>query len=115
MTRRKVDDPRKTGKLVLNEDALVWPLTVRRWENGDRFQPFGMKGRQKVKDHLTNRKVPSARKKSALVVEDNLNRIVAVLFPPEEDRREPGTIADFVKCDANTNNVLEIKTAGSDS
>ncbi len=109
------DDPENPAKLVLDEDALQWPVTVRRWKNGDRFQPFGMEGRQKVKDHLTNRKVPSARKKSALVLEDNRSRIVAVLFPPEVPREEPGTIADFVKCDANTNKALEIKRAGSDS
>ncbi|WP_462248121.1 tRNA lysidine(34) synthetase TilS [Ekhidna sp.] len=50
-------------------DAIEFPLRVRRWEKGDRFQPLGMKGEKKVSDFLIDEKVPLSVKKSVLVVE----------------------------------------------
>ena len=35
---------------LLDEDKLVYPLTLRRWQEGDSFIPFGMIGRKKVSD-----------------------------------------------------------------
>lgn len=37
-------------------DKLHFPLTLRRWQQGDWFIPFGMKGRKKVSDYFTDRK-----------------------------------------------------------
>lgn len=37
-------------------DKLRFPLTLRRWQQGDWFIPFGMKGRKKVSDYFTDRK-----------------------------------------------------------
>lgn len=100
-------DPDFDRALYLDTEAINWPLTLRLWEAGDRFQPLGMKGTQKVKDHLTNRKISASRKSSARVVEDRKRNIIAVLFPPDE-QKPPGTIADFCKCDMNTKEVLQI-------
>jgi tRNA(Ile)-lysidine synthase len=41
----------------LDADRISGPLTVRRWQTGDRFQPLGMNGRQSVGNFLTNQKV----------------------------------------------------------
>lgn len=37
-------------------EKLRFPLTLRRWQQGDWFIPFGMKGRKKVSDYFTDRK-----------------------------------------------------------
>ncbi len=42
----------------LDRDCLRFPLKVRNPMPGDRFVPLGMKGRQKLKKYLINRKVP---------------------------------------------------------
>ncbi|OIP92107.1 MAG: tRNA lysidine(34) synthetase TilS [Syntrophobacteraceae bacterium CG2_30_61_12] len=43
----------------MDEACLRWPLTVRTWEPGDRFQPLGMRGRtKKLQDLFTDLKVP---------------------------------------------------------
>ncbi|MDX1488747.1 MAG: tRNA lysidine(34) synthetase TilS, partial [Acidiferrobacterales bacterium] len=39
-------------------DRLAFPLTVRRWKPGDRFQPLGLGGSKLVSDYLTDAKVP---------------------------------------------------------
>ena len=38
-------------------DKLNFPLTLRKWEQGDRFTPFGMKGKKLVSDFLIDEKV----------------------------------------------------------
>lgn len=46
-------------------DQLRFPLTLRRWQQGDRFVPFGMKGSKKVSDYFTNRKFSRFDKENA--------------------------------------------------
>ncbi|MFQ5572580.1 MAG: tRNA lysidine(34) synthetase TilS [Rhodothermales bacterium] len=48
--------------VVVDADALEFPLRIRRWQSGDRFQPMGMEGTKKVSDFLTDQKVPSHRR-----------------------------------------------------
>ncbi|MBS1520375.1 MAG: tRNA lysidine(34) synthetase TilS [Bacteroidetes bacterium] len=39
-------------------DLLIYPLTLRHWEEGDHFHPLGMKTRQKLSDFFVHQKVP---------------------------------------------------------
>lgn len=48
-------DPAKTAA-ALDFDQLQFPLKLRRWKNGDRFYPFGMKGAKKLSDYFVDRK-----------------------------------------------------------
>jgi tRNA(Ile)-lysidine synthase len=95
--------------LYLDADKLSWPVTVRRWQAGDQFQPLGMKGHQNVSDHLTNRKISASRKKEALVIESFDKTICAIIFPPIQNQSPPGTISDQCKCTADTQECLEIR------
>jgi tRNA(Ile)-lysidine synthase len=48
---------------IVPRTLLIWPLKVRVWQEGDTFQPFGMKGKhQKVSDFLVNMKLSVAEK-----------------------------------------------------
>ena len=48
--------PRNKDTACLDADKLHLPLSLRLWQQGDSFVPFGMKGRKKVSDYLTDRK-----------------------------------------------------------
>lgn len=51
------------GKQVkLDADGLQFPLQLRSWEQGDKFQPLGMKGRKKISDLYTQHKIPEPYK-----------------------------------------------------
>ena len=52
----------------LDEQKLVYPLTLRRWQEGDSFIPFGMMGRKKVSDLLTDRKMSVVEKNRQFVL-----------------------------------------------
>ncbi|SMO66948.1 tRNA lysidine(34) synthetase TilS [Fodinibius sediminis] len=103
------DDLTDPDILCLDPDKMEWPLRLRRWKDGDRFQPLGMEGHQLVSDHLTNRKVPSAHKRKALVIESFEETICAVIFPPVKNGTSIGMISEQVKLDAGEARCLKIR------
>ena len=42
--------------LLIDAELLKFPLTIRRWQTGDYFYPFGTKGRKKVSDFFIDNK-----------------------------------------------------------
>ena len=60
--------PRDRNTACFDADKLKQPLTVRRCRQGDAFVPFGMTGRKKVSDYLTDRKFSLSRKEQQWVL-----------------------------------------------
>lgn len=91
------DIPRDPTTIVMDEEALDFPLILRRWKAGDRFQPLGMRGQKKVSDLLTDKKIPLHRKKQTWVLISG-DRIVWVagLRTDEDHRITPGTRRVFL-------------------
>ncbi len=52
----------------VDADKLRFPLTLRRWHEGDRFIPFGLMGSKKVSDYLVDHKVSMAEKQRQFVL-----------------------------------------------
>jgi len=50
--------PRSRGTAALDADKLQFPLTLRRWQEGDWFMPLGLKGKKHLSDFLIDQKVP---------------------------------------------------------
>lgn len=50
-------------------DTLEFPLLLRNWREGDRFQPFGMSGTKKVSDYWIDQKMSMPEKARQLVLE----------------------------------------------
>jgi len=50
--------PRSRSTAALDIDKLRFPLTLRRWQEGDWFMPLGMKGKKHLSDFLIDQKVP---------------------------------------------------------
>ncbi|MDR0976349.1 MAG: tRNA lysidine(34) synthetase TilS [Prevotellaceae bacterium] len=61
---------------MLDADSFTPPLTLRRWKQGDRFVPLGMKGEKLVSDYLTDRKCSLPERERQQVVCDADGRIV---------------------------------------
>ena len=54
---------------MLDFGQLKFPLCVRKIRNGDRFQPFGMKGSKLVSDFLTNKHLSRSEKEKTFLIE----------------------------------------------
>ncbi|WP_396596075.1 tRNA lysidine(34) synthetase TilS [Dokdonia sp. R86516] len=44
-------------EIVVDATKLTFPLTIRKWEEGDFFYPFGMRGKKKLSKYLKDEKV----------------------------------------------------------
>ncbi|KEO74933.1 tRNA lysidine(34) synthetase TilS [Anditalea andensis] len=53
---------------MLDMDNLTFPLMIRKWEEGDRFIPLGMKNFKKVSDFLIDLKIPLIHKQNVKVL-----------------------------------------------
>ena len=62
--------------VCLDADKVVFPLTIRYAEEGDRFIPLGMNGSKLVSDYLTDRKKSLYDKRRQLVVTDSRGEIL---------------------------------------
>ena len=54
--------PREKGTACFDADKLDGTISYRKWRTGDTFIPFGMKGKKKVSDYLTDRKFSISQK-----------------------------------------------------
>ncbi len=52
----------------LDPDILEFPLILRKWKTGDWFIPYGMKGRKKISDLLTDLKMNVLEKEKIMVL-----------------------------------------------
>jgi tRNA(Ile)-lysidine synthase len=70
----------KSNKNVefFNFSKLTFPLKLRKWKNGDKIRPLGMKGNKKVSDILIDSKISILEKENIYVLESN-NDIVWVI------------------------------------
>lgn len=98
----------KKGRLQLDADKLSWPVTVRRWKEGDRIQCLGMKGSKKIADLLTDKKINSLQKREAILIESFDGIISAVIFPHPAFDGQWGIISEQVKCDYETSRIIQI-------
>lgn len=60
----------KQNKAILHcdIDKLAFPLTLRRWKEGDWFVPFGMKGKKKLSDFFSDNKFSIFQKEETWVL-----------------------------------------------
>ena len=70
---------------VLDAAQIRFPLVIRPVQQGDRFQPFGMKGSKLISDYLTDRKCSLFDKRRQLVVTDADNKILWLVNERPDD------------------------------
>ncbi|GLI34465.1 tRNA lysidine(34) synthetase TilS [Desulforhabdus amnigena] len=55
--------PTSPHSVRLDADKVKWPLTLRTWQPGDRFQPMGLAGSKKLQDFFMDKKIPREQRK----------------------------------------------------
>ncbi|GAB2629021.1 tRNA lysidine(34) synthetase TilS [Emticicia sediminis] len=54
--------------LFADFDKIMFPITLRTWQEGDWFIPLGMKGKKKISDFLIDKKIPLNLKKNIFLL-----------------------------------------------
>jgi tRNA(Ile)-lysidine synthase len=79
--------PDGTEAILVDAAVLQFPLTVRHWQEGDVFQPFGMAGkRQKLQDFYTNQKMLRGEKDRMWLLVNGDGAIIWVMGMRLDDR-----------------------------
>lgn len=84
----------------LDKDKITFPLIVRNWKKGDRFQPLGMKGKKLLSDYFTDGQFSLKQKEEARLL-CNSNGDIIWLIRERIDHR--------YRITENTNTVLQIR------
>lgn len=85
-------------KAKIDFKKLKFPLTIRKWQTGDKIKPLGMKGTKKISDILIDKKLSKIQKKKTWVVvsENNVVWVSGLV------------ISDDYKLTENTKKVYEM-------
>ncbi|MFN3753864.1 tRNA lysidine(34) synthetase TilS [Flavobacterium sp.] len=84
--------------IFVDEDKLQFPLTIRRWQEGDVFQPFGMTGKKKLSKYFKDEKFSLLEKANIwLLCSDD--KIVWIVGKRQDER---------FKITASTTKILKI-------
>ncbi len=92
--------PRSRSTAALDMDKLKFPLTLRRWQEGDSFMPLGLKGKKHLSDFLIDQKVPLNLKDDVRVLTSADGKICWVVGFRVDDR---------FKVDEETTRVLAVQ------
>ena len=57
------------GEIILDASRLKFPFIARRWRQGDRMIPFGMRGKKKISDIFADLKYGHKEKNDAILIE----------------------------------------------
>lgn len=60
--------PQEKQTACFDADKLNEEICCRKWQTGDTFVPFGMKGKKKISDYLTDRKFSISQKERQWVL-----------------------------------------------
>ena len=84
--------------IAVDVSKLTFPLVLRKWQQGDYFQPFGMRGRKKVSDFFNDLKIPTHLKSHIYLLESNKEVVWIVGY----------RMCDGIKITNNTQEILKI-------
>ncbi|MDT0676221.1 tRNA lysidine(34) synthetase TilS [Autumnicola musiva] len=81
----KIEKDQEYSRIFVDARKLQFPLTVRKWQVGDFFCPFGMKGRKKISDFFKDKKMSLPEKENTWLLCSGEN-IVWVIGHRADDR-----------------------------
>lgn len=83
-----IPDNLKTNLTTLMADAdkLIYPLTLRTWQQGDVFIPYGMRGEKKVSDFFINQKLSLFQKAETPILINGNGQIIWICGLRSDDR-----------------------------
>ncbi len=93
--------PITANQIIVDANKLEFPLTLRHWQKGDYFYPFGMQGSKKISDYFVDAKISRLEKDNIWLL-CSADRIVWVVGERADDR---------FKVNNNTKYLLKITWA----
>lgn len=83
---------------TVDAEKLQFPLTIRKWQEGDTFYPLGMKGEKKLSDFFINKKISRFEKEEIEILANKNGEIIWIIGVRLDNR---------YKIDGNTKKVCK--------
>ena len=90
-----------SSTIYVDKDKLHYPLSLRKWKEGDVFQPFGMKGKKKLSKFFKDEKLSLVSKEKIWVLCSNDQIIWVVGFRPDDRFKVEDTTKQILQIIAN--------------
>ena len=87
-----------SNTIFVDEDELQFPLTIRKWKEGDYFYPIGMQGKKKLSKYFKDEKISLIDKANQWILCSE-SQIVWIIGMRQDER---------FKVKTNTTNILQI-------
>ena len=94
--------PSTSNSIACNADLIKFPVTLRKWNEGDYFYPLGMTGKKKLSDFFVDQKIDRLRKNNTWMICSG-NDIVWIVGQRLDNR---------FRITENTKNILQIDMMG---
>ncbi|GAB6012621.1 tRNA lysidine(34) synthetase TilS [Viscerimonas tarda] len=108
--RKKEKDfrPEKnSNKIAVDKSTLTFPLHIRKWKQGDRFIPFGMKGSKKLSDYFSDHKFSLIDKENTWLLCNADDSIIWIIGERADERfKVSGSSVDILEIEVNVNNEI---------
>ncbi|MES2862991.1 MAG: tRNA lysidine(34) synthetase TilS [Bacteroidota bacterium] len=92
--------------IFVDENKLQFPLTIRKWKEGDCFYPAGMQGKKKVSKYFKDEKFTLFQKQQTWILESN-NQIVWIIGHRADERfKAEETTQTQIKIEFNNEEVI---------
>ena len=75
--------------IFVDKEELVFPLKLRKWQNGDFFYPKGMNGKKKLSKYFKDEKLSLIEKQNTWLLCNNNNSIIWVIGYRQDKRSVP--------------------------
>jgi tRNA(Ile)-lysidine synthase len=72
--------------IYINKQHLVFPLQLRKWQNGDFFYPSGMAGKKKLSKYFKDEKISILEKQNIWILCNNNDEIIWVVNHRQDNR-----------------------------
>lgn len=86
VTESQVFSIPEKNELIIQKHQLVFPLTIRGKQTGDKFKPFGMKGFKLLSDFFKDEKLNSFEKENCRILENGNKEIIWVVGLRSDER-----------------------------
>ena len=81
----------KKNELYIEEHQLIFPLTVRTKQTGDKFKPFGMKGFKLLSDFFKDEKITAIERENVKLLVNGNDQIIWVIGFRSDERYKVNT------------------------
>lgn len=81
----KIDDENKST-IYIDKNSLTFPLTLRKWQNGDFFYPKGMQGKKKISKYFKDEKFSTIDKENTWLLCTSSNKIIWIVGHRQDHR-----------------------------